>query len=144
MKPTNTYSDNEHFAEEGAFNNAPTTPSKDVTADEALSAQAPLSSAYLQSLTRTSGEGDAMPSMPTSALPSLRKEDAKKYWEGEVAGKGMNRVKGCGNSGAWSGAAVGHRSRLTHLEMGRRSDFMVVGIVVVFLVVVCALELLDG
>ncbi|KAI9642449.1 hypothetical protein NHQ30_009254 [Ciborinia camelliae] len=145
VKPTTTSpSDDAYFAEESAFNNAPTTPSKDTPANEALLAARPLSSMYLQSLTRTSSEDDAMPSMPTSALPSLRKEDARKYWEGENGMKAINEEKGrCVNSNTWPGTAVGYRIRLTHLEMGRRNDFMVVGIVVVFMLVVCALEIVE-
>ncbi|TEY71472.1 hypothetical protein BOTCAL_0092g00050 [Botryotinia calthae] len=142
VKPTTTSpSNDEYFAEEGAFDNAPTTPSNDISADEALSAETPLSSAYLQSLTRTSDENEARPSMPTSALPTLRKEDARKYWEEKPGGISINEGKpGCGNSNAWPGTAVGYRTRLAHLEMGGRNDFMVVGIVVVFLLVVCVLE----
>ncbi|KAF7942475.1 hypothetical protein BELL_0789g00050 [Botrytis elliptica] len=142
VKPTTTSpSDDEYFAEEGAFDNAPTTPSKEISADEALSAETPLSSAYLQSLTRTSDEDEARPSMPTSALPKLRKEDSRKYWEGENGRLAINGEKpGCGNSNSWPGTAAGYRTRLAHLEMGRRNDFLVVGIVVVFLLVVCVLE----
>lgn len=142
VKPTTTSPLNdEYFAEEGAFDNAPTTPSNDISADEALSAETPLSSSYLQSLTRTSYEDAARPSMPTSALPTLRKEDARKYWEEKPGGLGMNEGKpGCGNSNVWPGTAVGYRTRLAHLDMGGRNDFMVVGIVVVFLLVVCILE----
>lgn len=142
VKPTTTSPLNdEYFAEEGAFDNAPTTPSNDISADEALSAETPLSSSYLQSLTRTSDEDEARPSMPTSALPTLRKEDARKYWEEKPGGLGMNEGKpGCGNSNVWPGTAVGYRTRLAHLDMGGRNDFMVVGIVVVFLLVVCVLE----
>ncbi|KAB8298735.1 hypothetical protein EYC80_000910 [Monilinia laxa] len=143
VKPTVTSSSNaKYFAEEGAFDNAPTTPSKEISADEALSAETPLSSVYLQSLTKIADEDETRPSMPTSALSILRKEDARKYWAGEVEGKGINgESRRCGNM--WPGTAVGYRSRLTHLEMGRRNDFMVVGIVIVFLIVVCSLELMD-
>ncbi|KAJ8058949.1 hypothetical protein OCU04_011934 [Sclerotinia nivalis] len=145
FKPTTTSpSDEEHFAQEGAFDNAPMTPSKDIPADEALSAEAPLSTAYLQSLTRTVDKDEARPSMPTSALPSLRKEDARKYWEGENGKKSISGDKPeCGNSKMWQGTAVGYRSRMTHLETGSRNDFLVVGIVVIFLFVVCALEVMD-
>lgn len=145
VKPTTTSPPNhEYYAQEGAFDNAPTNPSEDTPADEALSAATPLTSAYLQGLTKTNDEDDARPSMPTSALPSLRKEDARKYWEEENGVKGINAEKTiCGNSNMWSGTAVGYRTRLTHLEMGRKNDFMVVGIVVVFLFVVCALEFVE-
>ncbi|QSZ32175.1 hypothetical protein DSL72_001746 [Monilinia vaccinii-corymbosi] len=133
-----------YFAEEGAFDNAPTTPSKDIPADKALAAETPLSSAYLQSLTETSGEDVTRPSMPTSALSTLRKEDARRYWEGEIEGNGLNgEGRRCGSLHAWPGTAVGFRSRLTYLETGRRNDFLVVGIVVVFLMVVCSLEIAE-
>ncbi|KAF7853950.1 hypothetical protein EAF04_010616 [Stromatinia cepivora] len=145
VKPTTTSpSDEEHFAQEGAFDNAPMTPSKDIPADEALSAETPLSTAYLQSLTKTVVEDEARPSMPTSALPSLRKEDARKYFEGENGKKSISEEKPkYGNSNMWQGTAVGYRSRMTYLEMGSRNDFMIVGIVVIFLFVVCALEVME-
>ncbi|APA08859.1 predicted protein [Sclerotinia sclerotiorum 1980 UF-70] len=147
VKPTTTSSsssDEGNFAHEGAFDNAPMTPSKDISANEALSAEAPLSTAYLQSLTKTVDEDEARPSMPTSALPSLRKEDARRYWEEESGKKSISGEKpDCGNSKMWHGTAVGYRSRMTHFEMGSRNDFMVVGIVVIFLFVVFALEVMD-
>ncbi|ESZ93899.1 hypothetical protein SBOR_5720 [Sclerotinia borealis F-4128] len=146
IPPTTTSasaSHDDYFAQEGAFDNAPTTPSKNIPADEALSAATPLSTAYLQSLTRTTDEDVARPSMPTSALSSLRKEDARKYWEGELEKGGVGEMGRCGNSNMWPGTAGGYRTRMMHLEMGRRNDFMVVGIVVVFLMVVCALEFVE-
>jgi hypothetical protein len=78
-------------SQSSTFDNAPKTPSE-ISPSAALSAETPLTSAYLLSLTapipstleppsasQTEDE-EALPSKPTSALPYLRKLDSIRYW----------------------------------------------------------------
>lgn len=72
------------------FDNASSTPPEHTNPTTALSAETPLTSAYLLSLNNDLGEEqeseeqpsgiDALPAKPTSALPYLRKLDSIRYW----------------------------------------------------------------
>jgi hypothetical protein len=148
-------------ATEERFDNTPITPSASVSPDAALAALKPLSSVYLASLTNpaspppkhnpipkqeTAAETENLPAKPTSALPKLREEDAKRYWalrNGAGADnnplievvKTKNQVHPC-----TSDMLV----QVTHTTTMRDySDIMVVGIVLLFLAVVVALEAVE-
>jgi hypothetical protein len=89
-----------------------------------------------------------LPSKPTSALPELRRAEQEKFWaqkkiwaeeerreRGEdvkVEGAGMRCMQG---REAWRGSAVMRERRRDS------SDFLVVGVVVLFLLVVCWVEI---
>ncbi|KAM3086994.1 hypothetical protein ACMFMG_001104 [Clarireedia jacksonii] len=139
--PSNTYP-----SQEIIINNTPITPSSDTLSAEALSAPEPLSSSYLQSLSPSSVDEDdddtlPLPSKPTSALPELRKADAKKFW----AEKGQKSAKVEGAAMRCMGVKGGHEDERRGSPMMRTrrrdsSDFLVVGVVILFLLVVCWVE----
>ncbi|KAL2065346.1 hypothetical protein VTL71DRAFT_3015 [Oculimacula yallundae] len=148
-----------------SFNNQPLTPSIDTPPSIALSSERPLSSSFLQSLRNpasspsiqkpphATNSQENLPSKPTSELPHLRKEDAKKYWASlrPASGSGgkdesvekdgpKQNVHVCGTSAFITEHYVSfHGVRLAR----DYSDLMVVGIVVLFLVAVIALELVE-
>jgi len=127
------------------FDNSVRTPSPKTPPSRALSSQHPLSSSYLLSLSQTSkpASTSALPSKPTSELPNLRKEDAQRYWASQSSsGEGSaivdfapsQAIKLCGHG----------RDQYLKIQgayLARQySDLIVVGIVVLFLAVVVALE----
>jgi hypothetical protein len=123
-----------------AFSNTPLTPPATLPPSAALTAKHPLSSSYLLSL--SSSTTNPLPSKPTSALPLLRKEDEQRYWASLRAEAGLElqssqTVKLCGS-------AQHHYLKIKGAYLTREySDLMVVGIVVIFLVVVVALEMCE-
>ncbi|KAH7317856.1 hypothetical protein BKA65DRAFT_557264 [Rhexocercosporidium sp. MPI-PUGE-AT-0058] len=147
-----------------SFDNHPVSPSKDTLPSVALTSDRPLSSSFLLSLTnpasspsiqkppqRASSE-ESYASKPTSALPHLRKEDAKRYWASLRPANGRKHdeavevdgprrpVQLCGTSAFNTENYVSfHGVRLAR----DYSDLMVVGIVLLFLVAVIALELVE-
>ncbi|KAH7386467.1 hypothetical protein BKA64DRAFT_144231 [Cadophora sp. MPI-SDFR-AT-0126] len=147
-----------------SFDNHPLSPSEDTRPSVALTSDRPLSSSFLLSLAnpasspsiqkapqKTDSE-ESLASKPTSALPGLRKEDAKRYWASlrptsvnkdgeavEVEGP-RRRLRLCGTTDFIAENYVSfHGVRLAR----DYSDLMVVGIVVLFLVAVVALELVE-
>jgi hypothetical protein len=153
-----------HQAAEQAFNNAPITPSKRLERRQALSAEVPLESSYLLSLANTPTileQQDRFPKVisatntlaakATSALPYLRKEDAKKYWEtlphGSTSGEHEgydeivtgDRIAALGSTRICADGFVieGFYSREPTKTY---DDILVVGILVLFLVAVVAWE----
>ncbi|KAK0111649.1 hypothetical protein ONS95_001993 [Cadophora gregata] len=146
-----------------AFDNRPFSPSEDIRPSVALTSDRPLSSSFLLSLANpasspsiqkapqsTSSE-DSLASKPTSALPNLRREDAERYWaslrpasgkkeDEAVEDDGQRRKVVCGATGFIAESYVSfHGVRLAR----DYSDLMVVGIVVLFLAAVVALELVE-
>jgi hypothetical protein len=96
-----------HRAAEQTFNNAPRTPPKHLKQSQALSAKVPLESSYLLSpattatvleqqdwLPKTISATDALAAKPTSALPYLQKEDAKRYWATLPSGSSSGEIEG--------------------------------------------------
>ena len=147
-----------------AFDNHPISPSEDIRPSAALTSDRPLSSSFLLSLANPASSPsiqkppqeteteESLASKPTSALPGLRKEDAKRYWaslrpvSGEkddevVEDEGpRRRVQLCGTTEFIAENYVSfHGVRLAR----DYSDLMVVAIVVLFLVAVVALELVE-
>jgi hypothetical protein len=134
---------------EETYDNAPRTPPKQISASKALSASHPLSSSYLLSLANPASppHPDAtshLPSKPTSELPNLRKEDAQRYWASsrEKADSSITLVE---IQASQAIKLCGHEQdqylRIQGAYLAREySDLMVVGIVVLFLAVVVALE----
>lgn len=147
-----------------AFDNHPLSPSEDIRPSAALSSDRPLSSSFLLSLTNPASSPsiqkppqeteteESLASKPTSALPGLRKEDAKRYWASLRPASGgkddevvedegpRRRVQLCGTTEFIAENYVSfHGVRLAR----DYSDLMVVAIVVLFLVAVVALELVE-
>jgi hypothetical protein len=128
------------------YDNAARTPPPSDPPTKALSSQHPLSSAYLLSLSQGANldttSTSALPSKPTSELRNLRKEDAQRYWAPQGAAEGttvvelalLQAINLCGHG----------RDQYLKIQgayLARQySDLMVVGIMVLFLVVVVALE----
>ncbi|PMD46765.1 hypothetical protein L207DRAFT_220681 [Hyaloscypha variabilis F] len=128
------------------FDNSVRTPSPKTPPSRALTSSHPLSSAYLLSLSQSSSSPattSALPSKPTSELPNLRKEDAQRYWasqSGSSEGSAMvdfgptRAIKLCGHG-------QDQYLKIQGAYLARQySDLIVVGIVVLFLAVVVALE----
>jgi hypothetical protein len=151
---------------EEPIDNRPYTPSSRVSPSEALAANRPLSSAYLRSLSnpasfiqiQKSPIEKALPSKPTSALPVLRKEDAKRYWattarkdeagdEVVIAESPVMPVRHqCGSAEMKSlggGYFVRAKAASTGSVVREYSDVMVVGIVLLFLVIVVFIEAVE-
>jgi hypothetical protein len=154
--------------DEEPFDNAPITPSAHTSPSTALSGSTPLTSAYLLSLTNPSRHYSThvdgalpRPSMPTSALPLLRKLDSIRYWanlrtepEDEVA-KLKEIESSAIHSIPISPMAKCHHflteaSNSAYLRVGKPiriakdySDLLVVEIVVLFLGVVVCVELVQ-
>jgi hypothetical protein len=143
------------------FLNAPINPPTIIPPSQALSAQAPLTSAYLLSIPRYKPSEvepdytpvkDALPSKPTSALPSLRKEDAMRYWqetaqttkaaveETFMSDRPVSSAMKCTQTSAYQ--RVGQSA--TTRALRDYNDLMVVGIVVVFLAAVVIFELMQN
>ncbi|KAE9370949.1 hypothetical protein N431DRAFT_43630 [Stipitochalara longipes BDJ] len=126
------------------FDNSVRTPSPKTPPSRALSSSHPLSSSYLLSLSQAPSQPattSALPSKPTSELPNLRKEDAQRYWASQSSeGSAIvdfapsRAIKLCGHG----------RDQYLKIQgayLARQySDLIVVGIVVLFLAVVVALE----
>jgi hypothetical protein len=156
-----------HQAAEQAFNNAPITPSKRLERRQALSAEVPLESSYLLSLTNTAtileqqdrfpkviSATNALAAKATSALPCLRKEDAKRYWatlpHGSPSGEyeeydeivAGDRLATLGSTRICADgvASEGFYSREPTKSY---DDILVVGILVLFLVAVVAWEVAE-
>jgi hypothetical protein len=123
------------------YDHAVRTPSPDTPPSKALSSSHPLSSAYLLSLVSQPDTTTSLPSKPTSELPNLRKEDAQRYWASQSA-EGITVVE---LAPPQSIKLCGHgREQFLKIQgayLARQySDLIVVGIVVLFLAVVVALE----
>ena len=146
------------------IDNRPITPIR-VSPSSALEAEKPLTSVFLLSLANpTSTHQDsqderdrvtpALPSKPTSDLPALRKEDARRYWETQNGGRdeyidsnvpigGKTTKMGCGkvdNEGGSESYMV--RKRASYV-MREYSDVLVVGIVLLFIVIVVGVEAVE-
>jgi hypothetical protein len=158
-----------HREQEAVFQNTPITPPKGIRPSRALKGPVPLESSYLLSLAdpatkppsqdplskTQSPTSDALPAKPTSALPHLRKEDAKRYWaslraqtlglsigdeeravsDGPVIPKSRICSEGMAGGRMYVGKPV-----LIAREYG---DMMVVGIVVIFLAAVVVMEAVE-
>jgi len=147
------------------FNNTPMTPPLSSEPSQSLSADHPLVSSYLQSLANPALKNPSEPhpsspssapaaqaAKPTSALPHLRKIDAIRYWalplrlskvngEKESITRGRLLQPGTKCSGGMGEIMTVHaRLRQPTLVAKEYSDFIVVGIVVLFLVAVVAME----
>jgi hypothetical protein len=153
-----------HLTAEQAFNNAPITSPKHLERSQALSAKVPLESSYLLSLANTAtileqqdrlpktiSTTDALAAKPTSALPYLRKEDAKSYLATLCSGSLSGEIEGHDEIVASDRLVIPRSTRICasgfaiegffSSEPTRSySDILVVGIVVVFLVAVVAWE----
>lgn len=153
-----------HRAAEQTFNNAPLTPPKQLERSQALSARVPLQSSYLLSLANTAtilehqdrfpkalSVTDDLAAKPTSALPYLREEDAKRYWATLHPGpsSGENGEHGeivAGDRlvvvGSTRVCADGFPIKEFYSREPTRGydDILVVGILVLFLVAVAAWE----
>jgi hypothetical protein len=152
-----------HRAAEQAFNNAPITPPKHLERSQALSAKVPLESSYLLSLANTAtlleqdrlpqtiSATDALAAKPTSALPYLRKEDAKIYWATLRSGSSSGEIEGHDGMVASDRLVVLGGTRIyadgfaiegsySREPIRGHSDILVVGIVVLFLVAAVAWE----
>ncbi|KAG4433075.1 hypothetical protein IFR05_011441 [Cadophora sp. M221] len=146
-----------------SFDNHAVSPSKDTSPSVALTSNRPLSSSFLLSLTNpasspsiqkpphgTASE-ESLASKPTSALPHLRKEDAKRYWASLRPANGRKgeavETDGPHHTAqlcATSEFNTEHYVSFHGVRLARDySDLMVVGIVVLFLVAVVALELVE-
>ncbi|PBP18138.1 hypothetical protein BUE80_DR011117 [Diplocarpon rosae] len=151
------------LGEEG-FDNQPITPSTATPASIALSSEQPLSSAFLLSLANPASNPtiqkaphhnkveEALPSRPTSDLPTLRKEDARRYWASlRLASPGQDsqdsestgpryKIHLCGAGKLVSGNYV----TLNGVRLVRDySDLLVVGIVMLFLLSIVVLEIIE-
>ncbi|TVY80779.1 hypothetical protein LSUE1_G005698 [Lachnellula suecica] len=157
---------------EEPIDNSPYTPTSNILPSEALAAERPLSSSYLKTLSNPATlpsiqkspvdrAADALPSKPTSALPTLRLEDAKRYWASqhhsssrkngeEVSTSDSPIMPGqqvqCGNMEMQS-VGGGYFLRMQEAKAGvvvrEYSDVMVVGIVLLFLVIVVCIEAVE-
>lgn len=150
-------------AAEQALNNLPRTPPKQLERNQALSAKVPLESSYLLSLAntattleqqdrvRTISATDALAAKPTSALPYLRKEDAKRYWATLRSGSSSGEIEGHDEIVASDRLIVPESTRMYADGFGTEgfcsrepirtySDILVVGIVVLALVAMVAWE----
>jgi hypothetical protein len=148
--------------EEEAFNNGPIRPPKDQHPNLALSSNRPLQSSYLLSLSnpalknppqgepQSTSSDDALPSKPTSALPTLRKDDAIRYWatikvdekEGQNLPASDGTGRKCENFSNFAGSAY-LRVGQPMIMAREYSDLLVVGIVVIFLIAVVVLEAVE-
>jgi hypothetical protein len=153
-----------HQVAEQAFNNVPITTSKRLDRRQALSAEVPLESSYLLSLSNTAtileqedlfpkviSATNALAAKATSALPGLRKEDAKRYWATLPHGSPFGEHEGYDEIVAGDRLATlestricadGFASEGVYSREPTKSydDILVVGILVLFLVAVLAWE----
>lgn len=145
--------------EEQPIDNRPFTPTSRILPSEALLANKPLSSSYLRALSSLHNpqklpiqveeptETSPQPSKPTSALPALRKADRERYWasrnrhveESEAKSSGLSKTK-CGSMELESVNGVYYLHARKDQVARESSDVMVVGIVLIFLMVVLAIE----
>ncbi|RDW61564.1 hypothetical protein BP5796_11456 [Coleophoma crateriformis] len=165
------------FAEE-PFSNKPVRPAGSVSPNAALSAQVPLESSYLLSLTaqpasyaqrpltdasNPTPSTHGLPAKPTSALPALRKEDERRYWESVAQGERVKQEAALANAPvngkqdyrdamkASIAKCTQYLEREKYDEMrgwsGNKareySDMLVVGIVVLFLCSVIVVEAIE-
>lgn len=124
------------------YDNTPRTPPKTIFPTKALSAKHPLSSSYLLSLANPAPDTTTpLPSKPTSELPNLRKEDAQRYWASSQAGITVVEVSAPSHTIKLCGHGQGQYLKIQGAYLAREySDLIVVGIVVLFLAVVVAME----
>jgi hypothetical protein len=131
------------------YDNTPRTPPKTITPTAALSAKHPLSSSYLLSLANALHPDTTtpLPSKPTSELPNLRKEDAQRYWASlrdkaaSQAGVTVVELQAPSHTIKLCGHGQEQYLKIQGAYLAREySDLMVVGIVVLFLAVVVAME----
>jgi len=145
--PTPQFPDHQTPLSEKPFNNAPVAPPKSLSPSKALSSTKPLTSAYLMSLTwhaTPSSTNDDLPSAPTSALESLRKEDSERYWaevgeDAELSERPISTMAKCAEAMGLRSSSAGHPS----FNVRQYDDIMVVGIVVIFLFAVMITELVQ-
>ncbi|CAL3967906.1 unnamed protein product [Diplocarpon coronariae] len=149
---------------EEVFDNQPITPSEATPASAALSSEQPLSSLFLLSLANPASKPsiqkapqqtkieEVLPSRPTSDLPALRREDARRYWaslrpastkpesDHPESSSPRHKLHFCGARKFVSG----HYATFQGARLVRDySDLMVVGIVMLFLIAVVALEIVE-
>jgi hypothetical protein len=125
----------------GEIYNAVRTPSPRTPPSRALSSQHPLSSAYLLSLVSQPDTTTPFPSKPTSELPDLRKEDAQRYWASQSAESTTVSELAPSQAIQICGHGRDQYFKIQGAYLARQySDLMVVGIVVLFLAMVVALE----
>ncbi|KAH6672103.1 hypothetical protein B0J14DRAFT_86566 [Halenospora varia] len=154
------------------IDNRPTNPSVTVSPSHALTATKPLVSSYLIAISNPTlqhppqGPLSALPAKPSSALPSLRKADAKRYWaslragrtstkdengeemvmsDGPVEPSHQTMVKCGGNAmdmNTFPGGYYYIRHRTTTV-VREYSDVVVVGIVLLFLAIVVCVEAVE-
>ena len=140
-----------HRMPEETFNNAPITPPKTISPSKALEAAVPLHSSYLQSFADPPSTADtSFAAKPTSALPLLRKEDELRYWASLLSGASREEVETHHKSAAAFVNCGEHVQPATYTGVGRPkfmarayNDFLVVGIVVLFLAAVIMLEAME-
>ncbi|CZR64516.1 uncharacterized protein PAC_14414 [Phialocephala subalpina] len=166
--PTSVSVAGHRLSEEILLNNAPITPQTTVQPSEALAANVPLVSSYLLSLHAQNSlqpdhepesEADALPAKPTSALPHLRKEDAKRYWASLRGDKNGLMEETVGNYGhsvsnpkcfyaschsTVAESSYSRASAVQSIAMPREyNSLLVVGIVGLFLCGVIILEAIE-
>jgi hypothetical protein len=149
------------------FDNKQVTPSSKVPPHVALAVPQPLSSAFLKSLSNPASkpapenpifenaaeeqatETENLPAKPTSALPELRKEDARLYWASR-GGAATEETEPVHQVEADVQSQKAHQcGDMKYYDVQRvkvtrdYSDFMVVGLVLLFLAVVVALEAVE-
>lgn len=139
---------------------SPATTSSLHSSTESLSSNEPVSSNYLLSLSNPASSAsiqhpphqpsreeythsnENLPSKPSSALEELRAADLRKYWETLRPSPSPERH----GRHSCSGERMSEGDRYYHQRIGSRRDYadlMVVGIVVLFLAVVVALEAVE-
>lgn len=129
-------------SEDIPLDNRPYTPTSRILPAEALTAEHPLSSAYLKSLAGKTT--DALPSKPTSALPDLREEDARRYWAEMVGAETPTSTSGPGSRKLQCGTHVLEAQATSTAYVVREySDVMVMAIVLFFLVLVIGIEAVE-
>jgi hypothetical protein len=131
------------------YDNSARTPTPHTPPTKALTSKHPLSSAFLLSLAKQASQSEittltsALPAKPTSELPNLRKEDAQRYWESQAGSTEGTMVEVSAPSQAIKLCGHGRDQylRIQGAYLAREySDLIIVGIVVLFLSVVVALE----
>lgn len=155
-----------HQLEDNLSEKPITTSSSEDASTQSLSSDQPLSSSYLLSLANPASKptmqkdpfqkhpestAESLPAKPSSSLPELRAADLRKYWESlrpsSIASSPKNsQIESCdmGIGAEMVGSERFYYMRRT--RMGTRRDYadlMVVGIVVLFLAVVVALEAVE-
>ena len=116
-------------------------PYTNIPVSEILSAPVPLTTEYLESVTHSSPDS-ALPAKPTSALPSLREEDARRYWADLYSGKPAISAGEKGERPSCSAKNTNGQGEWVYLRRDP-SDLLVVGIVFIFLLAVVVIEGVD-